>query len=118
MITKIKKFFLPSLVSGLVFFVPFIAKAQVETKLFNPLGVESLEELAAKVLKFSLGLLGIVALFIFIYGGFTWMTSGGVPAKVKKGKDTLFFAFLGIVVIFLSYALVATIFSLIASSTD
>lgn len=114
---KIKKFFIKSLAFGLVFFLPLIAKAQVETKLFNPLGVESFEELAAKVLKFALGLLGTIALIIFIYGGFTWMTSGGVPAKVKKGRDTIMWAFMGIVVIFLSYALVATIFDLIIAST-
>jgi len=44
-------------------------------------------------------------LVMFIYGGLTWMTSEGVPDKIRKGKDTIVWAILGLALIFFSYAL-------------
>jgi len=43
---------------------------------------------------------------MFIYGGLTWMLSGGNEELVKKGKNTVMWAALGIALIFTSYALV------------
>ncbi len=51
-------------------------------------------------------LLGIVAVFVIILGGFNMMTSSGDPGKVKKGKDTILWGVIGLVVCILSYAIV------------
>lgn len=79
-------------------------------KLPNPLdpgnkGV-TVYDILGRVIKAALGLTGAIALVMFIWGGFLWMFSGGNPSAVKKGKDTLVMAVLGLVVIFASYAIV------------
>lgn len=61
----------------------------------------------AGIIKFILGLVGVVALIFMIYGGVTWMTSSGNAEQVKKGKGALIWATLGLVVCFLAYSLVA-----------
>ena len=87
-------------------------------KLINPLGgtneapagVTSVPVLIANIIKTILGVIGAVALFMFIWGGFTWLTSGGNPDKVKQGKDTLVWATIGLLIIFASYTLVDVVF--------
>lgn len=90
----------------LSFFIVSIAQAGV-TELRNPLdGIDSPQELIGKIINAVMGLIGSIALLMFIYGGFTWLTSAGNTEKVKKGKDILVWAAIGLVFIFSSYALV------------
>jgi len=49
---------------------------------------------------------GAVAFLFFIVGGFYWIFSGGNDEKIKRGKDIMMWALLGIVIIFTSYAMV------------
>ncbi|MFA5413567.1 MAG: pilin [Patescibacteria group bacterium] len=72
----------------------------------SPIGAISPTQLIGKAIKAVLGILGAVALLIFVYGGFVWMTSGGSPEKIKTARMTLVWAVLGMAVIFLSYAAV------------
>jgi hypothetical protein len=72
----------------------------------NPLGVTSVPRLIGNIIKTVLAIVGALALAMFIYGGFTWLTSGGSAEKIKKGKDILIWAVIGLVVIFASYSLV------------
>ena len=85
---------------------------QTVTALENPLGsnVTSISQLYGRIIYAFLGLSGAVSLVMFILGGFSWMTAGGNEEKVKKGRDTLIWASLGLVVIFSSYAVLKTIF--------
>lgn len=52
-----------------------------------------------------IGLLGVVLALIIIYGGFIWMTAGGDPKKVEKGKDMIKNAVIGLVIVFAAYAI-------------
>ena len=47
--------------------------------------------------------MGSIALAMFLYGGYMWMTARGSGEKVEKAKDIIISAVLGIAVIFLSY---------------
>lgn len=60
----------------------------------------------SKITTFIFALLGIVAVFVIILGGFNMMTSAGDPGKVKKGKDTILWGIIGLVVAILAYAIV------------
>ena len=53
-----------------------------------------------------LGLVGSIALVMFIYGGFVWMTAMGNKESVTKGKDIIIWSVAGLAVIFLAYAVV------------
>lgn len=89
-------------------FIVSITHAQAgTTNLVNPLGaIETPQALIGKIINAVMGLIGSIALLMFIYGGFTWLTSAGNTEKVKKGKDILVWAAIGLVFIFSSYALV------------
>ncbi len=81
------------------------------TSLTNPLGsVTNPDQVIANVISTFLGIVGGIALIIFVYGGFLMLISSGNPEKVKKGRDALMWATLGLVVIFGSYGLAELIF--------
>lgn len=73
----------------------------------DPLGGQgdNIPLLVGNIIEYVLGILGVLALVMFIFGGITWMTSGGVSDKIKKGRDTLVWAVLGLALIFFSYGL-------------
>jgi len=78
------------------------------TSLCNPLGAAfdsptSIPNLIGNVIKGLFSIIGTIALIIFIYGGFVWMTAFGEDQKIKKGWDTMIWAAMGIAVIFGSY---------------
>jgi type IV secretory pathway VirB2 component (pilin) len=62
--------------------------------------------LLGTVINSVLGIIGSLALVMFIYGGATWMLSAGNQERVTKGKQILIWATIGIVIIFTAYALV------------
>ncbi len=74
----------------------------------NPLGgaINTPQKFIGRVIQSLLGVIGSIALVMFVLGGFTWMTSAGDKAKVTKGRDTMLWAVLGLTVVFSSYALV------------
>lgn len=72
----------------------------------NPLGTASIPGIIGKVINAALGIVGSLALIMFIYGGITWMTAAGNEQNVTKGKNIIIWATLGLVVIFSSYAIV------------
>ena len=80
--------------------------------LSNPLGADSVNELIGRVINSVMGIVGSLALLMFVYGGLTWMTSSGSQDKVKKGKDILLWSAVGLVVIFGAYALTKFIINL------
>ena len=94
---KLKLLFYQALTLGLA--SPLIAHAKLE----NPLGTTDVNLVVANVIRALLGVTGSIALLMFIWGGLLWLTSGGQPEKVKKGKETLKWALLGLVVIFFAY---------------
>ena len=78
----------------------------------NPLGsnVTTVPQLINRVIIAILGIIGALALLMFVWGGLLWMTSGGNSDRIKKGRDTLVWASIGLLIIFASYSLVNTIF--------
>ncbi len=66
-----------------------------------------------RVIKAILGISGVVALLMFVWGGFLWLTSAGEIDKVKKGKQTLTWAVIGLVVIFTAYILVTALIGML-----
>ncbi len=75
----------------------------------NPLegaGVTSPQLLIGRVINSILGVVGSLALVMFVYGGLIWMTSSGSSDQVKKGKDILIWAVVGLVIIFSAYGII------------
>ena len=72
----------------------------------NPLGITDINAFIARIITFVLSLVGSVSLLLFVYGGITWMTSMGNDTKIKKGKDIVVWAVIGLAVVFFAYILV------------
>jgi len=72
----------------------------------NPLKTNSPQVLIGRIINSILGIIGSLALVMFIFGGLTWMTSSGSPEKVKKGRDTILWSAIGLIIIFAAYAAV------------
>ena len=66
------------------------------------------------VINWVLGIIGIVCVIVIIIGGVQYMTSTGDPGKVKKAKDTLLYAIIGLVVVILAAAIVNFVIANIA----
>lgn len=47
---------------------------------------------------------GVVAVVMIIIAGFTLVTNGGEPDAVKKARNTILYAVIGLVVIFSAFA--------------
>jgi|GEM_PF-956011 len=76
----------------------------------NPLRTVSVPTVIGRVINAFLLIVGSIFLLVVIYGGFMWMTAAGNEAKVKKGRQTLMWSVLGIIVIFLAWMIVGFIF--------
>jgi len=74
-------------------------------KLGNPLSVDTPQELIGQIINAILGIVGSLALLMFVFGGLTWMTSSGSPEKIKKGKDIIVWAAIGLAIVFSAYGL-------------
>lgn len=59
-------------------------------------------ETAGNIAQLILGVTGGLALLMFVYGGFLMLSSGGSEDKVKKGKDALVAAVIGIFIVLLA----------------
>lgn len=66
-------------------------------------------EFILNVTNFILGFLGILAVVIVIYGGFLYVTAAGQEEQATKGKKSITYAIIGIILILGSFAIVNTI---------
>ncbi len=73
----------------------------------NPLGEGNvdLRIVLGNMVNKVLGVLGAVALLVFVIGGAMWLTSGGNAEKVKNGSMAMMWAIIGLFIIFSSYAI-------------
>ena len=95
------------------FFTVFIGSVnsqdQRTVSLPDPMGGKTPQVVIGDTINMSFSLVGSLALLMFIYGGLIWMTSSGKSEKVKKGKDILVWATIGMTLIFSSYVIVRLI---------
>lgn len=62
--------------------------------------------LIINISAYLFSIVGALALLFFIYGGFTLILSRGATEQVKKGKDIMVAAIIGLVIVFGAYMLV------------
>ena len=74
-----------------------------------PQGFESLETLSVfPIISWAISVILVIAVvlffFMFVFGGIRWMLSMGKEEKVDAAKRQLKNAFIGLVIVFLSFA--------------
>lgn len=77
----------------------------------NPLNFESLNNLIGRFTKANMMNVGAVAMAMYIWAGFLWMTASGNSERTTKAKTIMVWTTLGVVVILASYMLVSFVFS-------
>lgn len=63
-------------------------------------GLPELLQVGINLARIILALSGSLALLMFIYGGFMWLTAAGSSERVDKGKKILLGAVIGLIIIF------------------
>lgn len=63
----------------------------------------------AGVIEWLLGFAGALAVFAIIYSGIMYMTAGGDAEKALKARKNLLWAVFGVIIIFLSFAIIRSI---------
>ncbi len=104
-----------------LFYVGVAAHAQVQT------GIEfatatglmggDIRTIVSRIINALLGLLGIVAVVIIIYGGWTYMTAAGEDAKIQKAKDIIRNGVIGLAIILSAYAIASFVIGAIQGGT-
>lgn len=71
----------------------------------------------AMIIRFVLGLLGIVTLVMMLYAGYTWMISMGNQDAVAKAKKTIIRSAIGLGIILSAYAITNFVFNNVYPAT-
>ena len=66
----------------------------------------NINNIVINVINAILGVVGLIAVVMIILGGISYMTSAGDASKVKKGKDTILYGIIGLVIVGLAFAIV------------
>jgi len=70
-----------------------------------PLGRLTIQDVIGRIIYAILGIVGSIALLMFIIGGVMWMTAAGDSEKITKAKNILIWSILGLVVIFAAFGI-------------
>lgn len=82
---------------------------------FNPLEAESIPELIATIIRILFVLAGITAVIVIIIAGFRMVIDSGNETQVKKAKEAITWAVIGLIVSILAFSIVAIIQRIIQS---
>lgn len=82
------------------------------------LGTADLKATVINILQWVLGLLGLIAVAMIIYGVFGAITAGGNEDKAAFAKKTIIAAVIGLVVILLAWAIVVFVVNTTANVTE
>ena len=67
---------------------------------------DGLPNAITNIVNSVIGAIGIVAVIFIVVGGVNYMASSGDATKVKKAKDTILYATIGLVICALAFAIV------------
>ncbi|MFA6410327.1 MAG: hypothetical protein WCW26_02010 [Candidatus Buchananbacteria bacterium] len=84
---------------------------------YTGLGTKDIREGIMAVIRILLSFLGIIAIVIILYGGFVWLTSGGSEEKVGSAKKIISAGVVGLVIIFVAYALATFVIGQLMTAT-
>lgn len=67
--------------------------------------VDPLEVVIGRIIKWVMGLIGVILVALFVYGGVVYATSAGNEDRIETGKKVMMYAIIGIVIIALAFVL-------------
>jgi len=125
--TKKLLLILPLITFLLIIFLPAITQAGVLNEALTSVGQTNQEAkladadnpafLVGSIIRYTLGILGIIFVILIIYGGFLWMMAGGNEESVGKAKKFITNATIGLIIVILSYAISLFIINVILKAS-
>lgn len=79
---------------------------------------EKLPLIVGNIFRVLLSILGLIFLILIVYGGMRWMLARGDSGDVELAKEILTDAFIGLIIVVASYAIVNFIFSELINNLD
>lgn len=80
-------------------------------------GDKTFEGSIGTIIQAILGVLGVVAVIFIIVGAVNYVTSQGDAGKVKKARDTILYAVIGLIIALLAFAIVGFILGKMGAGT-
>ena len=74
--------------------------------------------LVSGTIQWFIAIAGIVSAVFVVYGGVSYMTSSGDPGKLKKAKDTIMYALIGLAIVALAEVITAFVTSRINDANE
>jgi hypothetical protein len=81
------------------------------------LGSRDVRETVGSVIRAFMGLLGIIAVMLILWGGFKWMTAGGNEEQVGEAKKIIVSGVIGLIIIMSAYAIATFVVNAIINGT-
>ncbi len=82
-----------------------VSKAAAATIVGPTSKISTLADIINPALKIFYGIVGVILFGMFLFGGFTWLTSAGDPDKVKKSTGMMINAVIGTAIIIFAFFL-------------
>lgn len=112
------------MVFSAIFLVPSFVNAQSSGDIYFDQNAENIDvgkgdlvDTIKRVINIFLGLLGLIAVIIIMYGGFVWMTANGAPDKIDLARRILKSAVIGLGIILFSYSIAFFVFKVLLDSS-
>lgn len=71
----------------------------------------TIEVVVGQMISALLSMLAVIFIILIIYAGFLWMTASGEESKIKKAKDIIIAATIGLVIVLASYSITIFVMS-------
>src|SRR3989339_1663316 len=86
----------------------------------KPLGLPStdIRIIVTRIIRYALGLLGIIMVILVMYGGFLWMTAGGNDEQIGTAKKVLRNAIIVLILILSAYSIVLFVMRMLGIDTS
>ncbi|MFA6475294.1 MAG: hypothetical protein WCV88_03800 [Patescibacteria group bacterium] len=99
----------------LAFSLEFDSDKTLQT--YTKLGNTDPVSIVFTIVNTALVFLGVVTLVLIIVAGFLWLTAGGNEEQIKKSKDIMKGAVIGLVIVLGSYGIAQYLFTAIQLAT-
>lgn len=75
-------------------------------------------KMVSGMIQWVIGIAGVVSAIFVVFGGISYITSTGDPGKVKKAKDMIMYALIGLAIVGLSEVIVVFVSNIITNANN
>lgn len=92
-----------------VVFTPQITIGEFQAEQARAVDGNTIGAYISAIYRYGVGVVGIVAAVVMMFGGLLWLTAGGDSGRVGEAKEWIKASLLGLILALLSYTILATV---------